>query len=289
MHLYYLLFWIVLIILILWICWYLWFEAYPQRMLGKIYPAVIDSHDYRQSHFKIIQEYNRHPLGQLKGIFAVSLYGKWDSKRFQEKYYGKLLLNIKFLQSLEWGQNWRYRVYLAENLQEKALQPLLDLDTEVFIINDNSMNPNGSINRTGSMWRFLACQDNLPFIILDADEYDLLDRVNIKEVEKWLKSDKQFYQNALYCINLLIPVSCCCWGGKPRCIPHISQLIEKLDHSWYGADEAFLAKVMMPYFTQGGLYRVSNPTEWAVYGSFILILLIFLVGIIYWYYQRNKS
>ena len=287
MHLYSILFWIILVVIILWLCWYLWFEAYPQRMLGKIYPADPGSLNHQQSYFKVVKEYNRHPPSQLKGIFAVSLYGKWESKRFQEKYYGKLMTNIKFLQSLEWGKDWRYRVYLAQNLQDKALQPLLDLDTEVFIIDADSINSDGSINRTGSMWRFLACQDNLPFIILDADEYDLLDRVNIKEVDKWLQSDKQFYQNALYCINLLIPVSCCCWGGKPYCIPEIDKIIQDLDHSWYGADEAFLAKIMMPYFTRGGLYRVSNPTEWMVWILILTVMLIALGAIIYWYYRKN--
>ena len=288
MHLYYLLFWIILVIIILWICWYLWFEAYPPRMLGWVYPEKDSSGSGKSSTFQVVREYNRHPLGQLKGIFAVSLYGKWDSRRFQEKYYGKLLTNIKFLRSLEWGKDWRYRVYLSHTLEQTALQSLLDLDCEVFIMDKDSLSSDGSVNRTGSMWRFLACQDNLPFIILDADEYDLLDRVNLKEVDKWLKSDKQFYQNALYCINLFIPVSCCCWGGKANCLPQIKELMKNLDHSWYGADEAFLAGVLMPYFTKGGLYRVSNPTEWMVWLLILLVILVIFIWAVYWYYQKNK-
>ena len=267
--------WVIVLLIVIWMIWRFVIEAYPARMMGWLYTDKGVSPP-----FKVIEQHNRHP--DITGILATSLYGNWTSARFQHKYYGKLLKNVAFLREMEWGKKWRYRVYLASNLKDKCLQPLLDQDVEVFIIDQTSLNPDESVNRNGSMWRFLAGQDDKPYIIVDADEYDLLNRLNTKEIDQWLKSDQMFYQNALYCINLLIPISCCCWGGKPRSLPQIDQWMNGLDHTWYGADEAFLTKIV-PHFTQYGLYRVTNSVEMMTLGLALLCFGVGILAIIYWF------
>ena len=215
---------------------------------------------------------------KAKGILSTCLYGDYSANGFQERYVNPVLQSKKH--ALEILPGWQYRVYMAPNITSDILERFLKGNFEVYIMNRV---PNGN---EGMLWRFYPAAESLPFLSVDADD-DIAERKRLEpfypdHVKKWLLTDTPFFQKRLSWINLFVPISGGCWGGKGNCIPDIKQRIERYNNNWFGADEAFLAKEIWPMFKDKGYYKTPTGIREVafVFGIIISALTIIMLIII---------
>ncbi len=207
---------------------------------------------YHPEPFWVSKIFNKN--GDAKGILSTCLYGNCNAKGFKERYVDSVLQSKKHALGILPG--WQYRVYMAPNITSDILERFLKENFEVYVMNRV---PKGN---EGMLWRFYPAAEALPFLSVDADD-DIAERNKFEpfypdHVKKWLLADTPFFQKRLSWINLFVPISGGCWGGKGNCIPDIKQRIERYDNSWFGADEAFLTKEIWPMFKDKGYYK--TPT-----------------------------
>jgi len=214
-----------------------------------------------------------------KGVLSTCLYGDSSSKGFKERYVDSVVRSKNH--ALEILPGWQYRVYMAPNISSDIIKRFLREDFEVYIMNRI---PNGN---EGLLWRFYPAAEDLPFLSVDADD-DIAEKNRLEpfypdHVKKWLLTDLPFFQKRLSWVNLFVPISAGCWGGKGNCIPDIKQRIERYNNEWFGADEAFLAKEIWPMFKDKGYYKTSTGIREVafVFGIIIstatIIMLIIIV------------
>ena len=233
----------------------------------------------KRTSFVVKKIHNIH--NDSSGIISTCLFGNMTGKWFRKLYLEPLLYNAGKIHEILPG--WYVRVYVAPNISPELLEKLLDNDCEVFIMKEMST------NFVGTLWRFLPAAETKPFITFDADMK--LDTTGLyiaklpKNIKKWLKSDKIFFQRTLGHINIFVPISAGMWGAKPKkdntpSIPDITQKMEKYCNNWFGCDEAFLTKEVYPEFKKYGCYKARNLTEYIVYCIILIIIIIFIIKII---------
>jgi hypothetical protein len=206
------------------------------------------------------------------GVLSTCLYGDDTKPSFKTRYIDSLLKSIKNANTVL--PLWSYRIYLDPKLSNETIELIKNTGCEVYIMKYPS---NGHL---GSLWRFLPAGENLPFISLDADDYALEVYYYAEPrwpqyLNKWLKSNKVFFQKRTGAFNLFCtpPITAKHWGGKPYCIPNIQELINKQCATWYGTDEAFLTEYVWPIFKEKGCYNTHlNLLE--IVCIFIIIVII---------------
>ena len=241
-----------------------------RRRRGRVVPGP-------NKFFDIKTVYNKHD--DTECIIVVSLFGD-GSPRIKNRYITPFIQRIR---SNKLPQKWYVRVYLDPRLTTMTLKKFLELDCEVYIMR------HASVGLTGALWKFLAAAETIPFVCEDADDYlsqYALRRPYIKHVQTWLKTDTPFLEQTVFTIPFplsyqhFIPMNAGKWGAKPAKdgkppVPNIKELMEKYNFTWYGADEAFLAKEVFPIAQKKGIYRTGNPFD-----AVALVLLLLIIGYI---------
>ncbi len=231
--------------------------------------------------FHVQHKLNQQP--HSKGTVASCLFGDITKHGFEKRYVLPFLNNCKLVHQELPG--WCMRVYVSPSLSPDLITKLIENGCEVYVMSQNSK---GYI---GTMWRFLPASEKKPFVTHDADM--LLDKTNFivpnlsKNIDKWLKTDKTFFQRTLGVINHNIPISAGMWGAKPTKegfapIPDIQERLEKYNDTLFGCDEAFLTREVWPLFKRKTYYRVRNGLDIAfvvywwilLFGIFLLIKII---------------
>jgi hypothetical protein len=231
--------------------------------------------------------YNKNP--NAEGILSTCLYGDDGKKGFRERYIVPVIRSKKH--ALELLPRWQYRIYMAPNISPGIISEFLKENFEVYIMNRV---PKGN---EGMMWRFYPAAENIPFLSVDSDD-DIAERNKLEafypeHVKKWLFTDKPFFQKRLSWINLFVPISGGCWGGKGFCVPDIKQRIEKYNNEWFGADEAFLTKEIWPLFKEKGYYKTPTGIREIAFVLGIIIsglmIIILVVNIVLKMKYRGKN
>jgi len=216
------------------------FRNFHRRVMGKISPC-------NTKKCTIVRE--KYKEKKSKGILSTSLYKACSDKIFNQKYFLPLLKNIEKINNVLPG--WRFRIYLSPDLKDDILEILMAKDCEIFVMDKV---PEG---HEGSMWRFLPASEDMPFLSVDADE-DIKTTISPEHIRKWILSKNIFFLRRIRHINLFIPMSAGCWGSKDGAIPDISDKICKYCSTWFGNDEAFLAKEVWPIVKKKGRYKTRT-------------------------------
>lgn len=251
-------------------------QAFFRRATGDIEQCE----PYTKTSFAVAHKYNTQP--NSVGVVATCLFGNLSTPEARERYVEPLLKNTKYIHDLLPG--WCLRVYLPASASPKFVQELVDKGCEVYVMQEESK------GYMGTMWRFLPAAEHKPFLSYDADMHLndkgiwILDDL-VPALNKWLKSDKPFFQRRLATINIFIPLSAGTWGAKPdkfgrAPVPDIQDRMEKYCGSEFGCDEAFLNKEIWPEFKSKGSYSVSNNFERAVLIAGLLAIIALIIFII---------
>lgn len=195
--------------------------------------------------YKVSTIYNKNH--NAKGVISSCLFGNLSDTKVQNRYIAPLLESIRI--APYHIPEWVYRVYTDPRCPPHIVQQLIDAGAEIYMMNQPS------VGTEGSMWRFLPASESLPFISVDSDEPVFMHAPYgmkwTEYIDEWLESDDTFFMHILY----VLPIQAKFWGGKPGCIPEINKLINEYCASWYGNDEAFLTKIVLPMFREHGAYR----------------------------------
>ena len=214
---------------------------------------------------RVVEWRGREDNDLLTGVFSVSLFGT-PNPDWSKRYFQPLLANCSKVPI-----GWRYRVYLDPLLTDYADQ-LVQAGAQVGIVNCSSQ------HYSGTVWRYLSAADSPAFICADADE-PIKTAYHSDQVNYWLhQTQVPFYLSTLYLINLFIPISAGCWGGRAHCCPDIAQRLSRYDHSWFGADESFLTKEIWSILKKQGYYRSNR----VIYVYLILLLCLILLWVLIW-------
>ena len=251
---------------------------FKRRMAGDI--RVCSSGKSSVGSCRIREKLNTHP--SEIGVFSISLFGDMEDPDKRSRYFDPLLKSAERVKGLIDG--WYLRVYVAPSLSKSLIDLLIALDAEVYVME------NDPVYFEGSMWRFLPAGEDIAFATLDADDeittkYGGLHSLS-SLIEKWMKTDRKFFQRALFHINILVPISAGMWGSRGRAIPDIEQRIERYCADWFGCDEAFLTKEVWPEFQKHGVYRTGNPAEFVV---MLAIVVASFISLNYVLYELCKS
>lgn len=205
------------------------------------------------------EEFDREGRIDGKVIVAVSLYGNVS------KYIPRLLeLSERIKTFFPEGQ---LRVYTDKSIDETLRSSLLQSGAEVVRMTTDS------VNHEGTLWRFLAAEDDIPFISTDADDNDLFYPERIKSLRKWLNSPKSYYIQR-HPFSILLPMTAGRWGGKKK-IEGIRDKLSTYTDDWFGIDEAFLNKDVYPQIKNDIYYSPPDKREFLVWGG--ITLFIFLI------------
>jgi hypothetical protein len=220
--------------------------------------------------FKIVEYHNKSKV-KPELLVSISLFGNYNEK-FVERYYQPLLDKIDNIKVLL--PESQVSVYIANSLKDKVLSELVDRGAEVFVVSPDSR------GFEGSMWRFYSADRDIPFICLDSDK-DFLSKSYIKDIRKWLKSDKTFIVKR-YGLYKFQPLNAQCWGAKPGAFPFIMQeKVRQYCDTTYGVDELFLNKEIWPLM-KGRIYLTKiNNQEVLIFLSLGLFIVIALTTIVY--------
>lgn len=226
--------------------------------------------------FRVKYKMNKQP--QSLGIVSSCIFGDINQPNFMSRYIEPLIKNCKLINNIL--PKWCMRVYADPNIPKKMIQMFIDNGCEVYIMEKES------IGTIGTMWRFLPASETKPFITYDADMYlneSSYAVPNLKEsVNKWLKTDKVFFQRSRGILNYFIPICAGMWGAKPTKegnapIPDIQQKLEKYKSSWYGCDEAFLTKEIYPLFKANNNFLKIRCKLDIIFGLVLKLFLILMV------------
>jgi len=237
--------------------------------------GIIDKNILKQR-FRVSKIYNINI--EAVGVLSTSLYGDDTDHKIYDRYVRPLLYNINIMK--KHLPLWVYRVYLDPRMSEKTRRDIINTGCEVHLMNKISK------GHEGSHWRFLVASGNKPYIILDSDD-DILTNQNkysnnywVDHIEKWLKSDKTFFQDRTNMYNIsFMPITAKYWGGKANSIPEIEDYVMKYSQSWYGNDEAMLTKKIYPLFKKYGLYAMPYNNYELVFICGIFILFVISIRI----------
>ena len=239
------------------------------RTIGVIQKCSNNSHNY----VNII--YNKCKFNPT-GVLTTCLYGYDTKPTFKTRYIDNLIKSVKYAKVAL--PIWSYRVYIDPGLSTSTIDLLKNTGCELYIMKYPSK------GHLGSLWRFLPACENLPFICLDADDgnFDepnpryLYDPKLTTYINKWLDSDKVFFQKTQFIYNLIYlpPITAKNWGGKANCIPNIQELINQQCAKWYGTDEAFLTQYVWPLFKQQGYYHTPRNGMEIAFIIFLIILMV---------------
>jgi hypothetical protein len=244
----------------------------------------IQPKEYYSSDFTPIETIN--PSKDKKGIVSFTLFGDEKSDRFWSYLVEPLLTNSRQISRILPG--WGLRVYISSSLSSEVYDVLVDADYELVVMNENPKYP-----FIGLLWRFLVANENLPFLVCDADM--LLDDnswllTNLNQVSDWLESDKTFFRRKNFPGNMLWPICAGGWGGRPTkdgraAIPDIKDRLEKYNYNWFGSDESFLYKEVWPLFKKETYYTSYSVAE----KGFWVVSVLIIVGVILFLILRKRT
>lgn len=226
--------------------------------------------------FRVKYKMNKQP--QSIGIISTCIFGDINQPKFMSRYIEPLIKSCKLINDVL--PKWCIRVYVDPNIPQKLIQTLIDNGCEVYVMEKES------IGTIGTMWRFLPASETKPFISYDADiclnksDYTVTDLK--QSVNKWLKTDKVFFQRSHSILNYFIPICAGMWGAKPTKegnapIPDIQQKLEKYNSSWYGCDEAFLTKEIYPLFKANNNFLKIRCKLDIIFGLILIICLALMI------------
>lgn len=231
-----------------------------RRMFGLIDPRTC------AATYRVDRVYNK--KHDAIGVISTSLFGRLNDAAIYKKYVVPMFESIK--ETSIHLPGWAYRVYTDPGCPSDIINQMVSNGAEVYVMNQES------VGTEGSMWRFLPAAEPLPFICVDSDDriykHIPMGMVWTDYINSWLKSDSIFFQHTLY----ILPIQAKFWGGKGRCIPNINTLINKYCRSWYGNDEAFLTKVVLPMFRKYGVCHPVHDLIYSIAVFCIFALFIFL-------------
>jgi len=225
---------------------------------------------------KIILSNNPPP----KGILSYSLFIPKD-KPITDSFIQRYVLPLKenILYPTSYFKDWIIRVYISPSIYSKLSNLFAGSNNVEFYI----MSKESELYE-GSLWRFLACDEDIPVLFLDADD-------NLKEfeekyavdVEKWLSSGEQFFKRNLSFLSLFIKISAGAWGNK-RPIHNIKARINKYIKEDFGNDESFLRKEIYPLFQEHGYYTTGY-----VYNILSVLAIVYILTIAFIYFRRKNE
>jgi hypothetical protein len=243
---------------------------WSRRVLNTFKPCAFQGFE-----FEIDEKINKRTTPR-ELIFATSLFGNDTSDNFINKYFpGVLTLNEKIINLYPESQ---LRVYLANNISDNYKQQLIDANIEVFVMD------NISRGYEGTLWRFYAADDDLPFVSVDADEleHNIVTTQYIKDIKSWLDSDNDFlvlkYDNSFW-----LPLTAGRWGAKPNVLKTpIVTMAQQYCDTTIGADEGFLYAEIFPQMKSSNVYNSgSSPGDIGFIILFIVIFLFFIFTLFY--------
>lgn len=215
----------------------------------------------------------KYTVKNKEGIASYSLYGDY------EKYYHTLIKNVSSVK--EYLPKWCVRVYTAVDIPKKMLKELRDNEAEVFI-----MGPKKPLGYEGSLWRFLAAEENVPFVSLDAD--DEFTKNIAEDIIKWQGSGKAFCSLTEH--KFALPMTAGTWGANPGTIPDIKEKMDKYYETWFGFDEAFLKKEVWPVMNKKGFWRTRRAKRYDILFVILLFIILFLMfWSLYLVYKNEKK
>jgi hypothetical protein len=196
--------------------------------------------------FEITKIYNK---DLSKNILVTSLYGN------DPKYYRNIDATLKTIKTF--GDDWQYRIYLHDKVKPKIRDSLVSKGIQVYIVSDPLAI--GGMNSAGMFWRFMPLQEDIRFIIIDAD--DVFDDESMKTtLRKWKRSRKPFMRHVLPMI--LFPkyhVSGCILGGVGCGSLGCGKDLQTYhSRSPFGSDEIYLNTTLMKYIKEHGCISFLN-------------------------------
>tara|TARA_Y100000389_G_scaffold205068_1_gene262671 strand:- start:4141 stop:4944 length:804 start_codon:yes stop_codon:yes gene_type:complete len=213
-----------------------------------------------------------------KGVVSFSLFGEGKGERFWKGLVEPIIDNSREINEILPG--WIIRVYISSSLPDKVFNVLLSSDCELIVMKPA---PNQE-PFTGLLWRFLVADEDVPFLVCDADmrlSDDSIKLNNLKDVPEWLSSGKPFFRRKGFPSNIMWPICAGGWGGRPKngkpAIPNIRNLLERYRHDWFGCDEAFLTQEMWPVFKKEGYYTSYSLAE-KIFWVILLVLIVLVIA-----------
>lgn len=227
---------------------------------------------------KIIPSNNPSP----SGIISYSLFipkGREISDSFIQRYILPLKENINYSKNSTYFKDWVIRVYISPLIySEFSGNSNVDSNVEFCIMNKESE------LYEGSLWRFLACDEKIPVLFLDADDsLEDFEKKYAIDVEKWLSSSEQFFKRNLSFLSLFIKISAGAWGNK-RPIHNIKARMNMYIKEEFGNDESFLRKEIYPLFQEHGYYTTGY-----VYNILSVLVIVYILTIAFIYFRRKNE
>lgn len=224
------------------------------------------------THFEIVEKLNGDPAFKPQVLFTTCLFGNY-SDQFHNTYVRPLYAAVERVHTLM--PNSQMRVYLSQSLPETIRKKLLSLKCQVYLMSPDP------VGFEGTMWRFYAADELLPFISIDADD-DTVNQEFIKEVQHWLDSDKEFFVKRHH-LSSFLPMTAGRWGAKPGAFKgqNLRELTESYCDYTFGVDEGFLNREVWPLAQESVDETTVDGREIAIIIGIILSTAVFLLTLYY--------
>lgn len=164
-------------------------------------------------------------------IISFSLFG--DSPRYTDQLssvvdsYNELL------------PDWKCRIYIAKDVQEKYIDLLIDKGCEIITMNSIG------VDARYTMWRFLALSDEKADAVIIRDLDSHASEREKKMLQEWLNSEKKFHIIRDH-VNHSSKILAGTWGAKKNNLDIIKKSKQMLLENYYGIDQVFLERHIYP-------------------------------------------
>lgn len=170
----------------------------------------------------------------MKNIISYSLWGE------HPMYWKGALRNIELAQ--KYFPDWKCRFYIDKKCESKLIDTIQGENVEVVMVDSNNQ------SNHGMFWRFSASEEQDVNIFLSRDCDSRITEREVKAIEEWLNSDKDFHIMRDH-IYHTVPILGGMWGARNGIMREIglNKMVEKwINFENKGCDQDFLAKEVYP-------------------------------------------